>query len=167
MHYIGERQHRQRGGGGKGRGAASEKSISVAGATAVAATDSVASRRQPKEWLAGWLAGWRTGLLHARHASFVPQADCAFSSIGLTHRSTEGRIGAALCYRWTNYLPAGRARPRETLPRSFIALGRPCIKMACERGEGRATAGAGVLLILVSGSLWVLNQIDWRAGGTD
>ena len=166
MHYIGERQHRQRGGGGKGRGAASEKSISVAGATAVAATDSVASRH-PKEWLAGWLAGWRTGLLHARHASFVPQADCAFSSIGLTHRSTEGRIGAALCYRWTNYLPAGRARPRETLPRSFIALGRPCIKMACERGEGRATAGAGVLLILVSGSLWVLNQIDWRAGGTD
>ena len=30
-----------------------------------------------------------------------------------------------------------------------------------------AAVGAGVLLILVSGSLWVLNQIDWREGGTD
>ena len=142
MHYIGERQHRQRGGGGKGRGAASEKSISVAGATAVAATDSVASRRQPKEWLAGWLAGWRTGLLHARHASFVPQADCAFSSIGLTHRSTEGRIGAALCYRWTNYLLAERGRERL-----FRALSSRSVAHAsrwrARGGRGRAGGCGG------------------------
>jgi len=36
-----------------------------------------------KEWLAGWL--------HALYASFVPKADCTFSSIGLTDRSRPAR----------------------------------------------------------------------------
>ena len=41
-----------------------------------------------------------------------------------------------------------------------------CVREGAEGGRV-AAVGAGVLLILVSGSLWVLNQIDWRAERTD
>ena len=111
--------------------------------------------RCPKEWLAGWL--------HALHASFVPQADCTFSSIGLTERQTERTAGRFVIDGQTV------CRPREILSLLSCVGARsrsPCIKIACTNGKsgrsgGRRLLGSfvGVLLIIGSGSLWVLNRI--------
>ena len=121
----------------------------AAAAAAIAAAEMVVSRC-PKEWLAGWL--------HALHASFVPKADCTFSSIGLTDRPTDRPRPTALLS--IDKLPAALCWPRKILSLSFIergarSLAHPCIKIACANGESGVWAfgrsGGRCLLVHSSG----------------
>ena len=131
----------------------------------------------------GWLAR-NAGWLHALHASrlpsllpsFVPLADCTFSSmIGLTERPDDGttdrgRRGALLSM---DKLPAqsparslaGRPPARDSLAFFHASRWRTRTKRQALAGSGGGRAlfarpFVAVLLILGSGSLWVLNQTD-------